>query len=171
MRRAVLFLLAVIAGLAVFEAARHLTHRNSPALDSATPAAAPDLTLTDLEGNHINTGDLRGKVVLVNFWAAWCVPCAEEIPQFMQLEQKYSGRLQVIGVSIDDNEGELRAFYKKHKMNYPVVPGDQKIADGYGGVPGLPTTYIIDPEQRIHGRQVGATDFHRLDQQISGLLK
>lgn len=89
----------------------------------------------------------------------------------MRLQEKYQNKLQVIGVSIDDNESELRSFYKNHKMNYPVIRGDQKIADGYGGVPGLPTTYIIDQEKHIRGRLVGATDFQKLDEEISSLVK
>ena len=171
MRRAVPFLLAVIAALVIFETGRHLAHRIQAIPAPPPRPTAPDLTMIDLDGNHINTGDYRGKVLLVNFWAAWCAPCAEEIPQFMRLQEKYENKLQVIGVSIDDNESELRSFYKNHKMNYPVIRGDQKIADGYGGVPGLPTTYIIDQEKHIRGRLVGATDFPKLAQQISALLK
>ena len=171
MGRAVLFLLAIIVALAIFETGRHLAHRTSRIPSPPPSVAAPDLSMTDLEGNHINTGDYRGKLLLINFWAAWCVPCAEEIPQFMKLQEKYQTKLQVIGISIDDKESELRSFYKSHKMNYPVIRGDQRIADGYGGVPGLPTTYIIDQEEHIRGRLVGATDFQKLEQQISSLLK
>lgn len=171
MRRAVQFLLAVIVALVIIGTGRYLAHRTPTIPAPPPPSAAPDLAMTDLDGNHINTGDYRGKVLLVNFWAAWCVPCAEEIPEFMRLQQKYKDKLQVIGISIDDNESELRSFYKNHKMNYPVIRGDQKIADGYGGVPGLPTTYIIDQEKHIRGRRVGVTDFQKLEQQISSLLK
>jgi thiol-disulfide isomerase/thioredoxin len=171
MRRAVPFLLAVVAALVIFETGRYFAHRTSRIPSPPPSVAAPDLAMTDLDGNHINTGDYRGKVLLVNFWAAWCVPCAEEIPQFMRLQQKYENKLQVIGISIDDNESELRSFYKNHKMNYPVIRGDQQIADGYGGVPGLPTTYIIDQEKHIRRRLVGATDFQKLEQEISSLLK
>lgn len=171
MRRAVQFLLAVIVALVIIGTGRYLAHRTQAIPAPSPPSAAPDLAMTDLDGNHINTGDYRGKVLLVNFWAAWCVPCTEEIPEFMRLQQKYKNKLQVIGISIDDNESELRSFYKNHKMNYPVIRGDQKIADGYGGVPGLPTTYIIDQEKHIRGRRVGVTDFQKLEQQISSLLK
>lgn len=171
MRRAVPFLLAALVAFGIFEAGRRRAHRNSTTSSPPVSVSAPDLSLKDLNGNRINTGDYRGKIVLVNFWAAWCVPCAKEIPDFMKLEQKYGGKLQVIGISIDDNESELRAFYKNHNMDYPVVRGDQKIADAYGGVPGLPTTYIVDQENHIRGRQVGSTDFPRLEQQVSRLLQ
>lgn len=169
MRRALLFLLAVILALAIFQIRRHFTHSDSKPPGKPS-LLAPDLSLTDLNGNPVHTGGYKGKVVLVNFWAAWCAPCAEEIPQFMELQAKYQTKLQVIGVSIDDSESELRSFYKGHKMNYPVIRGDQKVADGYGGIPGLPTTYIIDQENHVRGRQTGATDFNKLDQQISSLL-
>lgn len=171
MRRAVPFLLAAILALVIFEIGHYRAHHTSTTSTSPDAVAAPDLSMTDLDGKHIKIGVYKGKIVLVNFWAAWCVPCAKEIPDFMKLEQKYIGRLQVIGISIDDNESELRAFYRNHKMDYPVVRGDQQIADGYGGVPGLPTTYIVDQEGHIRGRQVGATDFLRLEQQVSSLLK
>lgn len=171
MRRAVPFLLAALVALVIFEVEHHRVQRNSVAPAAPVSASAPDLLLKDLDGNQINTGKYRGRIVLVNFWAAWCVPCAQEIPEFMKLEQKFGSKLQVIGISIDDNENELRAFYKNHNMDYPVVRGDQQIADGYGGVPGLPTTYIIDQENHIWGRQVGSTDFQKLQEQISSLLK
>jgi thiol-disulfide isomerase/thioredoxin len=171
MRKAGLFLLTVILALALFQIRRHFPPGDAKSSVRPLLPAAPDLWLTDLNGNSIHTDGYKGKVVLVNFWAAWCTPCAEEIPQFMELQEKYQTKLQVIGISIDDQESELRSFYKDHKMNYPVIPGDQKTADAYGGVLGLPTTYIIDQENHVRGRQVGATDFQKLEQQISSLLR
>ena len=168
MRKAVLCALGVAAALGLYFGVRHVRHRNE---STASVAYLPELTLSDLNGNAIQTSDLRGKVVLVNFWAAWCAPCAEEIPQFMTLQQKYGDRgVQVIGISIDDIDSELRSFYRKHSMNYPVVAGDQKITDAFGGVPGLPTTFIIDRHSRVAARQVGATDFQSLEREVVKLL-
>ena len=78
--------------------------------------------------------------------------------------------LQVIGVSVEYDAGELRAFYRKYKMNYPVVPSDLKIADGFGGVLGLPTTFLIGKDNLIHGKHNGATDFSALEQEVVALL-
>src|ERR1700756_4367774 len=119
------------------------THRHPVLIQPVLrpPMAAPHLTLTDIEGNTLKTATLQGKVVLVNFWAAWCVPCADEVPQFMALQTKYQHQgLQVIGFSVDDDATELRNFYSKYQINYPVVASDNKIADAYGGGLGLPTT-------------------------------
>lgn len=133
--------------------------------------AAPDLSVVDVNGAALNTSDYKGKVVLVNFWAAWCTPCAEEIPQFIALQKKYHDQgLQVIGFSVEDDAGELRDFYRKHQMNYPVVPSDLKIADGFGGVLGLPTTFLIGRDNLIHGKHNGATDFSALEQEVVALL-
>ena len=134
--------------------------------------AAPDLAVIDLNGAALNTSNYKGKVVLVNFWAAWCTPCAEEIPQFIALQKKYHDQgLQVIGFSVEDDAADLRAFYHKYQMNYPVVPSDLKIADGFGGVLGLPTTFLIGRDNLIHGKHSGATDFSALEQEVVALLQ
>lgn len=141
---------------------------------AAAPALpdAPALVLTDLNGSPLHTADYKNKVVLVNFWAAWCKPCAEEVPQFIALQKKYQGRgLQVIGFSVDDDAAELRDFYRKYQVNYPVVPSDIQTADAFGGVLGLPTTFIIGRDGKIHGKYNGATNFSTLEQEAVGLLK
>jgi thiol-disulfide isomerase/thioredoxin len=167
----ILLVLAVLAfGIywGVHRARREQTHVVSiPLL-----AAAPELSVIDLNGNTLETANLKGKVVLVNFWAAWCAPCAEEVPQFIALQKKYQEQgLQVIGFSVDDDAAELRDFYRKYQVNYPVVPSDIKIADAFGGVLGLPTTFIIGRDGKVHGKCNGATDFSTLEREVVGLLK
>lgn len=133
--------------------------------------SAPYIALTDLNGNTFNTSIYRDKVLVVNFWAAWCAPCTVEIPQFVNLQDKYRPQgLQVLGISMDDADDVLRRFYREHKMNYPVVAGDLKSADAYGGVPGLPTTYIYARDGRLKTRLVGATDFQSLEKEVVALL-
>jgi len=147
-------------------------HRNSARSTRDSLRTVPDLFLTDLNGGAIHTVDYRNKVVLVNFWAAWCVPCAEEVPQFVALQKKYQSQgLQVIGFSVDDDAQELQSFYRKYQMNYPVVPSDIKLADAFGGVLGLPTTFVIGRDSRIHTKHNGATDFSVLEHEVVGLLK
>lgn len=132
---------------------------------------APDLSVIDLNGDALHTSNYKGKVVLVNFWAAWCTSCADEVPQFISLQKKYHDQgLQVIGFSVEDDAGELRDFYRKYQMNYPVVPSDPKIADGFGGVLGLPTTFLIGKDNLIHGKHNGITDFSALEQEVVTLL-
>src|SRR5690242_16127976 len=134
-------------------------------------ANAPALTLTDLKGNRIETTEYKGKVVLVNFWAAWCTPCASEVPQIMALQDRYRDQgLQVIGVSMEDTDVALRDFYAKYKMNYPVVPGNAKVAEAYGGILGLPTTVLIARDGQVKGKYPGLIDFRKLEPEIQALL-
>ncbi len=146
--------------------------RPKPAAARATAPAAPAFTMVDLDGNKIDTAAYRGKVVLINFWAAWCVPCAEEIPQFTVLEDKYRAQgFRTIGISMEDKESVLREFYRKHKMNYPVIVGNQDIAQEYGGILGLPTTFLVGRDGRIHHKYAGTTDFAKLEHDIQALLQ
>jgi len=132
---------------------------------------APDLSVTDLNGDALHTSNYKGKVVLVNFWAAWCTSCADEVPQFIALQKKYHDQgLQVIGFSVEDDAGELRDFYRKYQMNYPVAPSDPKIADGFGGVLGLPTTFLIGKDNLIHIKHNGTTDFSVIEREVIALL-
>lgn len=138
---------------------------------SANLRAAPELTFIDINGATVRTRDYKGKVVVVNFWAAWCGPCAEEVPQFVALQKKYEGEgLQVIGISVEDDAGKLRDFCREHQVNYPVVPSDLRIADAFGGVLGLPTTFVIGRDSRIHAKQEGTVDFPSLEREVVALL-
>lgn len=146
------------------------THRRN--LGQAQSPLAPALSFADLNGNTLRLSDYKGRVLLVNFWAAWCGPCTAEIPQFVAMQQKYGPEgLQILGISIDDDERELRSFYRNKAVNYPVVIGNQAITDGFGGVLGLPTTFVIDRDGRIHAKQVGATDFSALELEVKRLLQ
>jgi peroxiredoxin len=147
-------------------------HRDPARFRRDSLRSVPDLSFTDLNGGAIHLTDYKNKVVLVNFWAAWCVPCAEEVPQFIALQKKYQDQgLQVIGFSVDDDAQELQSFYRKYQMNYLVVPSDIKLADAFGGVLGLPTTFVIGRDNRIHTKHNGVTDFSALEQEVVALLK
>jgi peroxiredoxin len=157
--------------------------RNSSALatrDSSSPSNTAasrqsdlsDFSFTDLDGRSILSSSYRGKVLLVNFWAAWCTPCAAEVPQFMALEKKYGTEgLQVIGFSVDDDPQELRNFCRKRRINYPVAASDSEIANAFGGVFGLPTTFLVTRTGRIHSRHNGAVDFPAIEQEAVMLLE
>jgi peroxiredoxin len=166
-KRAVLVVvIAVVAATIYFSS--HLRLSRKPSTD----AAAPAITFTDLNGQTIALRALGGKVVLVNFWAAWCTPCREEIPQFIALQKKYRPEgFQAIGISMDDPEGRLRDFCREYNVNYPVIVGNQAIAEHFGGVLGLPTTFLIGRDGRIHAKEVGATDFAKLEHDIATLLQ
>ena len=133
---------------------------------------APDFTLAQIDGKPLTLSSYRGKVVLLDFWATWCVPCREEIPHFIELQKKYADRgLQIIGVSMDDSVDPVRPFYQEFHMNYPVVVGSAKLGESYGGVLGLPIAFVLDREGRIQAKHIGATKPDVFDKDVSGLLQ
>lgn len=133
---------------------------------------APDFTLTDLQGRKLNLADHKGKVVLLDFWATWCVPCRKEIPRFMEWQKQYGRQgFRVIGISLDDDEKAVRRFVKRYNPNYPVAMGTAKLAESYGGVLGLPANLIIDREGGIVTKHVGETDLAALENEIKLQIK
>src|ERR1051326_3130145 len=163
MRRVIAFIL--VAALAVY-AYKKVYHPARPA------ATVPALSVADLNGKPLDTSSYKGKVLLVNFWAAWCTSCADEVPQFMALEKKYGNDgLQVIGFSVDDDPQELRDFYRKYQMNYPVAPSNSSVAEAFGGVFGLPTTVIVGRDGKVRARHEGNVDFAALDKELEGLVR
>jgi thiol-disulfide isomerase/thioredoxin len=169
-RRFVLWIAIAVLAIGVYEGF-HRLGRYKAAPVASNFSATPRFSGTDINGGAVNMSDFKGKVVLVNFWAAWCTPCAEEVPQFIALQKKYQDQgLQVIGISVEDDAGELRNFYRQYHMNYPVVPGDIKIADAFGGVLGLPTTFLIGKDNLVHAKHIGATDFSALEREVVALL-
>jgi cytochrome c biogenesis protein CcmG/thiol:disulfide interchange protein DsbE len=163
--------LAVLIAAIGLVAALYLHRRASRAGAPNHDLPAPAVALADLSGKDVSPAHYKGEVVLINFWAAWCTPCREEIPQFVTLQDKYGSQgFQAIGISFDDPEAALRDFCREYKVNYPIVMGSQKIAEGFGGVLGLPTTFLIGRDGRMRSKHVGATDFLKLEREITALL-
>jgi len=135
------------------------------------PLPAPPFLLTDLDGQPISTAAYHGKVVLINFWATWCPPCREEIPEMIALANKYGDKLQIIGVSMDDDPSEeVRDFARAQKMNYPIVMGSDKLSEEYGGVDALPTTFVLDTNGRVVQKHMGLYPPEVYDGEIHALL-
>jgi peroxiredoxin len=134
-------------------------------------SAAPDFTVTDLQGKKLALSDYRGKVVLLDFWATWCAPCLEEIPHFVDMQQKLGPQgFQAIGISMDDGPKPVQEFYQEHKLNYPVAMGTSKLADGFGGILGLPVTFVINRDGQIRKKFVGAADPAQIEQEVLDAL-
>jgi len=120
------------------------------------PDPAPDFKLKDFDDKELTLEASRGKVVLLNFWATWCGPCREEIPGLIALQQRYKDRLMIIGLVVDDgDEKEIREIIKNEGINYPIAIADAKIRLEYGGIPALPTVFVINPEGRVVQKHVG----------------
>ncbi|MBI1740745.1 MAG: TlpA family protein disulfide reductase [Acidobacteriales bacterium] len=133
---------------------------------------APDFSLTDLSGAKLILSGYRGKVVLLDFWATWCDPCKTEIPHFIEMQNRYGRQgFQVIGISMDDDEKLVREFQQQFKMNYPVAMGNADLAGQYGGILGLPITFVLDRQGRITARHIGATDASVFEAEIRKLLE
>jgi cytochrome c biogenesis protein CcmG/thiol:disulfide interchange protein DsbE len=134
---------------------------------------APDFTLKDSNGTPVKLSDYKGKVVLLNFWATWCGPCAMEIPWFIEFEQQYKSQgFAVLGVSMDD-EGwsAVKPYIAEHKLNYRVMLGDDSVSQLYGGLDALPTTFILDREGKIaFPAHVGLINKSEYVQEVQSLL-
>ena len=133
--------------------------------------SAPEFSRVDLAQRPVRLQDYRGKVVLLNFWATWCGPCRIEIPKFMDWQRAYGGTgLQVLGVSIDDDQPPVDAYVRKTRLNYPVMMGDAALGRQYGGVMGVPVTFLIDRKGVVRARFDGETDLGRMEAQVKALL-
>ena len=155
----------VLATLLVWK----LTHQTPP---PKVGKPAPAFSLPRLEGpGKVSLASLRGKTVVLNFFASWCDPCKREAPDLEALWRRYrSDGVVVLGVDSGDAAGDARRFLRAHRVTYPIVfDPHEKLAQGSYAVPGLPVTYVIDPAGRIVGpRIVGpvsdkgySTTFHR----------
>lgn len=132
---------------------------------------APDFTRQDLNGHAVHLAGLRGKVVLLNFWATWCAPCQVEMPTFSAWQRQYGPRgLEIVGVSMDDSAASARRVVERLKVDYPVAMGDAQLGMRYNGVLGLPLTFLIDRNGVIRARFQGVTNAKAIEKQVQALL-
>jgi cytochrome c biogenesis protein CcmG, thiol:disulfide interchange protein DsbE len=133
--------------------------------------SAPNFSRVDLTHRKVVLSSYRGKIVLLNFWATWCEPCLTEMPTFVEWQKQYgSQNFQVIGISMDDTVPEVIATVSRLKLDYPVLMGDEYLGADYGGVLGLPVTFLIDRHGKIQARYQG-TSLIRIHSDIQKLLQ
>jgi thiol-disulfide isomerase/thioredoxin len=156
----------------------------SPASTSAKPVentSAPDVTFKDLNGKEVSLSEFRGQIVLVNFWATWCGPCRFEIPSLIEFQQKYGDRgFVVLGVAMDDEGKSVVEPYitkerfdvagKQEAINYPILLGNDAVAEKFGGIIGIPTSYLISRDGKIIKQIIGLVDHDKLAAEIGSLL-
>jgi thiol-disulfide isomerase/thioredoxin len=139
---------------------------------AADAKAAPEWSLKDVNGKAVKSSDFAGKVVVLDFWATWCPPCKQEIPGFIDLQKKYGEKgLVILGVSLDEGGPEVvKPFIKEFGINYPIVMGDEKIVSAFGGIEGIPTTFIINRKGEIVAKHVGFRPTEAFEKEITPLL-
>ena len=158
----------VLLFLGLYLVARHHQRATLSAYGSHPGQFAPELSLKDLNGQGLRLAHYRGKVVLLNFWATWCEPCRHEIPGFVQLQNSRHD-IQIVGISLDDSADPVRPFYTEFKMNYPVAVGDAALAQHYGGILGLPVTFLIGCDGRIASKHIGEAQMPDIENEINSL--
>jgi thiol-disulfide isomerase/thioredoxin len=142
---------------------------------------APEVAFKDLDGTDATLGQYKGKVVLVNFWATWCDPCYVEIPWLIEMQQKYEAKgFTVLGIAMDEEgKSAVAPFLAKERfnvngqklpMNYPIVIGNDNVADKFGGLLGYPTSFLISRDGKIVKKVQGLISYEELTKAIESLL-
>ncbi len=133
---------------------------------------APDFTLKNLDGDEVRLSDYRGKIVFVNFWATWCGPCRQEVPVFIELQEKFGkDKLVILGISVD--RGDLSVvpkFSEQFGINYEVLYHSPQVVASYGGINSIPTTFIIDGDGNIRDGRMGYPGKAYFENVIKSLL-
>jgi thiol-disulfide isomerase/thioredoxin len=121
----------------------------------------PDFQLENLEGDIVSSEEFEGKVLLIDFWATWCPPCEKAIPALVDMKKELGGEeFEVIGITLDEKRAipEVKSFIKKYNINYPILLGDEDTKKDFGGIPGIPTMFIVDKDGKIVDKTVGYRD-------------
>ena len=135
------------------------------------PDAAPEFKLDSIDGKPLTLANARGKVVLLNFWATWCGPCRAEIPDLIALQQKYKDQLQIIGLTVDDDDVSfIKQVVARTRINYPVAMTTSEVRVQYGGVAALPTSFLLDTQGRVVQKHEGLRDPALYETEIRALL-
>jgi len=136
--------------------------------------AAPEFDLVRVAGGDLKSSDLKGKVTVVDFWATWCGDCLPEIPSYNALQDKYAGKdVQVVGITLESGSlAEIKPKVDELKMKYNVVVGDDKVVEGFGGLIGYPTTFVISKDGTIYKKYLGAPPGkqEKIDKDVATLL-
>ncbi len=134
---------------------------------------APPFTLKTQDGRKVSLADYKGKAVLVNFWATWCVPCKLEMPWFVDLEKQYASQgFEILGVNEDDEKdhGQIDKFAKKIGVNYPILLGNDAISKAYGGIEVLPTSFYVGRDGKVVEEAAGLISRDEIEANIKKAL-
>jgi peroxiredoxin len=127
-----------------------------------TGQRAPDFTLTSVEGTQVSLQQYQGKVIFLNFWATWCIPCREEMPALEKLHQTYQAQdLVVLAIDLKESPDQVKAFFEKHALSFPSLIDPNGVVFRAYAVTGMPTTYLIGRDGNILARGIGGRDWTR----------
>ena len=132
-----------------------------------------DFTLKDMDGRDVHLASLKGRPLIINFWATWCGPCKEEIPALIELAERYKDKqLTILGISIDDKPAELKKFAAEYKMNYPVLVGlgHDDLLEAYGADLAVPISWFVRPCGIVTEKHPGMGSRDWFDQQAQALF-
>ena len=168
------FFIGVIVLLFIFNNSDYLFGRseeNGPYPPNYV-ATAPNFSLPTSDGKILKLSDLKGKVVIIDFWATWCPPCRKGIPDLIDLKKKYGSKgFEIVGISLDtETKSDVVPFIKNYGINYPVVYGNSKVAQAYGGVRAIPTSFIIDKQGKIVASYEGLMPLSTYEDHLKKLL-
>ena len=177
---AFLMAVAILVVLVCFSGCKGVS---PPAGAGTKPAALPDepdVTFKDLQGKDVTLASFKGKVVLVNFWGTWCEPCRGEIPILIALQEKYSPKgFTLLGAATNDEEKTVDAFIhntqfnvggQQMTMNYPIVMGTDDISTKFGGLLGMPTSFLITRDGKIAKRYIGSLNENQIVKDVESQL-
>jgi cytochrome c biogenesis protein CcmG, thiol:disulfide interchange protein DsbE len=160
-----------LAGMACVLALAGVCPRAVAQADPLLNKPAPLFVRNDLDKHRVDLAALRGRTVLLNFWATWCGPCKIEIPRFAEWQTRYKAEgLEIVGVSMDDDAALVQSLLRKQKVNYPIVMGDEQLGLQYGGILGLPVTWLIDRKGIVRAHYKGDADLNRMEVEVRKLL-
>jgi cytochrome c biogenesis protein CcmG/thiol:disulfide interchange protein DsbE len=135
------------------------------------PDAAPEFKLDGIDGRPLTLASGRGKVILLNFWATWCGPCRAEIPDLIALQQKYKNQLQIISLTVDEDDAAVvKQVVAEAGINYPVAISPPEVRMQYGGIAALPTSFVLDLQGRVVQKHEGLRDPALYETEIRALL-
>jgi thiol-disulfide isomerase/thioredoxin len=134
---------------------------------ASAPVLAPDFSLPDLAGGTVSLAELRGRPVVLDFWATWCAPCERQVPVLNAFHDKYGDRIPVLGIAVDvDGAAAVAPFVRTHELRYRVLLGNEGLAQDYDAF-GFPTLYVIRPDGTIHSAHVGVVTPEALEQAVA----
>jgi thiol-disulfide isomerase/thioredoxin len=146
----------------------------SAAANAIPPAVEriPSFIIKDISGREISPATLRGKVVLLDFWATWCPPCRKEIPHFNQLYAKYRDQgLMIVGLALDENAADVTAFSRQLAIEYPLALASKEVQQQFGGIEVYPTAFLVDREGAVIKKYLGFTYPDVFERDVQALLQ